>query len=64
MLKTCSTYFSCDTHNFLDLLSRIICMPRICFAGPRSFISKELDNSFFKFPIKETLCPTINISST
>ncbi|KAL5720110.1 hypothetical protein ACHQM5_012808 [Ranunculus cassubicifolius] len=59
-----SMYCSCDSHNFPCPLSRVICIPRICRAWPRSFISKDLANSAFNFEMRSLLCPTISMSST
>ena len=62
--RTRSIYFSCDNHSFLTFLSCRICISKIYVAGPKSFISNDLNKSFFKFPITPTSCPIINISST
>ena len=62
--RTYSIYFSCDNHSFLAFLSCRICIPKIYLVGPKSFISNDLNKSFFKFPITLASCPTINISST
>ena len=53
--KTHSTYFSYNNHSFLDFQSCKICIPKMCLASPRSFMSNTFDNSFFQianhFPI-------------
>ena len=36
---------SYDNHNLPFFLSRVISIPKICLAGLRSFISKDLANS-------------------
>ena len=36
------TYFSCDNHNTFLVLSRTMCIPKICLAGPRSFMANDL----------------------
>ncbi|MFS8030661.1 hypothetical protein Hanom_Chr17g01536671 [Helianthus anomalus] len=45
--STFSMYCSCDMCNFFEALSLVIRIPRICFAGPKSFIENDLINSFF-----------------
>ena len=62
--RTCSIYFSCDNYSLLTFLSQRICIPKICLAGPKSFISNDLNKSFFKFPITSTSFSIVNISST
>ena len=52
MLNLCSTfitYFSYDNHNNFFVLSRTMCIPKICFDGPIFFIANDLLKVFFSF---------------
>ncbi|WZZ40969.1 hypothetical protein YC2023_037228 [Brassica napus] len=49
--NTLSTYRSWDNHKSFFGLSRVIFIPRICLACPRSFIAKHLPKSFFNAAI-------------
>ncbi|KAL0683372.1 hypothetical protein Bca4012_050220 [Brassica carinata] len=62
--NTLSTYRSWDNHRSFFGLSRVIFIPRICLACPRSFIAKHLPKSFFNAAILLRSWATINISST
>ena len=57
------TYFSCDNHSNFFVRSQTLCIPRICLAGPISFIEKDLLKAFFIIPILIRFHPTINMSS-
>ena len=49
--STFVTYFSCNNHNDFFVMSRTMCIPRICFESPISFITNDLLKAFFKLLI-------------
>ena len=61
--STFIVYFYYDKHNNLFVLSQTMCIPRICFAGPISFIAKDSLKAFFKILILFISCLTINMLS-
>ena len=64
LLGIFSMYNSWDRFKVSADLSREIFIPKICFAGPKSFISNVVDNLVFRLLIYLVLDPAINISST
>ena len=59
-----ATYLSCDNHSNFLVLSLTMCIPKICLAGPRSFMENNFPKSFVKLTIFFVSCLTTNMSST
>ena len=52
--KTFVTYFCYDNQSTFLVLSRTMCIPNICCAGPRSFMENDLPNTFLSS--RSSLC--------